>query len=202
MSEWKPFRCSQEEKEEWIRTCEHSQVCLTLDVWHRCLLKVEIKTMFAHLNLTLLKSRRPRTLKRLLKRSSLGRSSGSLYKPWRLNTHLRRTSGIWKTIFRSVIIISSTYVVLSLYSTCACCCSPCHTSSSPCIWGSYHWGIQNCRVSSTNPTPPYRSSEFQEARPCTGAETKWAPLCMNSLTRSGRFYVKDSLTDIFSEKLP
>lgn len=109
------------------------------------------------------------TLKRLVNRSSLGRSRGSPYKPWRPNTHLRRTSGIWKVICMSVqrqcrvctasLIASFFFLNLCIthYATlCVCCRLPCRASSSPCIWGSYHWEIQNCRASSTNPTPPYR----------------------------------------------
>lgn len=45
---------------------------------------------------------------------------------------------------------------------------PCRASSSPCIWGSCHWGMQNCSASSTNPTPPCRWSGFLEAHRCAG----------------------------------
>lgn len=40
--------------------------------------------------------------------------------------------------------------------------------------------MQNCRASSTNPTPPYRWSGFLEAHRCTGTHTKSAPLLIES----------------------
>lgn len=45
-----------------------------------------------------------------------------------------------------------------------CYCSPYRTSSSPCIWGSHHWEMQNCTASSTHPAPPYRESGLLEVR--------------------------------------